>query len=219
MDIRILTDRYSTPMYIKIIGTLLFPALLILMLAMPVFELIPLETYGNIFNHNGVATGSYESDKYSIFSMLKIDFFSMLKMTKIDYWADWVPTIFVVIAVLAVNYGILLLWINRPKMAMAPAAILFVEIIFSIFRSPDVFYNIKGRPDAPEFWQHISDTIASQDSTKDAQYFIHEYHVNGKTEIFNRFGYYWVLWIAGIVLIGFLIFAIVKTKTLIEKKK
>ncbi|MEE3334405.1 MAG: hypothetical protein VZR54_09110 [Ruminococcus sp.] len=208
MDIRILTDRYSTPMYIKIIGTLLFPALLILMLAMPVFELIPLETYGNIFNHNGVATGSYESDKYSIFSMLKI-----------DYCADWVTTIFVVIAVLAVNYGILLLWINRPKMAMAPAAILFVEIIFSIFRSPDVFYNIKGRPDAPEFWQHISDTIASQDSTKDAQYFIHEYHVNGKTEIFNRFGYYWVLWIAGIVLIGFLIFAIVKTKTLIEKKK
>ena len=73
MDIKMLTQRYSTPMYIKVIGTLLFPAVFIMMLVLPVFELIPYQQYANVFNAKGEATGAYEATNKTIFSMLPVE--------------------------------------------------------------------------------------------------------------------------------------------------
>ena len=45
MNVKILTTRYKTPSFIKLIGSILFIAVVVLMIAMPVFELIPQGQY------------------------------------------------------------------------------------------------------------------------------------------------------------------------------
>lgn len=196
MDVSILTKRYSTPGYAKIIGTLLFPAVFILMLVLPVFEMIPEEQYLNVFNNQGVATGSYKSQTYTIFTMLKN-----------DYHTNAVMVWFIIFGVLAVICGIAFLWMNRPKLAAIPMSVLLTEIIFSIFRSPLKLYTAKA------YWDMHG---LSSDG---ASGFVHRYQNGDAYEIFHRFGSYWVLWIAGLVLLVFIIVAIVRTATLIAKKK
>lgn len=213
MDIKILTNRYSTPMYVKVIGTLLFPAIFILMVVLPVFEMIKLSDYANVFNINGVAKGSYDSTQYTIYTMLEN-----------DYHNGGVMVGFIIFAVLAVICGIAFLWMNRTKLAVIPASVLFVEVIFSIFRSPDAFYDAKHVAD---FWQQsINAGFVQNCATDDATGYVARYFCDGTADtvsandlIFNRMGQYWVLWIAAIVLMAFCIFGVVKTKTLIEKKK
>lgn len=196
MDVSILTKRYSTPGYAKIIGTLLFPAVFILMLALRVFEMIPEDQYLHVFNNQGVATGSYKSQTQTMFTMLKY-----------DYHNDAVMVWFIIVGVLAVLCGIAFLWMNRPKLAAIPASVLLAEIIFSVFRSPLRLYTAKDY-----FKMHGLPTDG-------ASGFVHRYKVGELYEIFHRFGYYWVLWIAGAVLLAAVIVAIVRTRTLIEKKK
>lgn len=196
MDIKMLTKRYSTPGYAKVIGTLLFPAVFILMLVLPVFEMIPEEQYLNVFNNQGVAGGSYSSKTFTMFTMLEN-----------DYHNGGIVVAFIVVAALAVLCGICFLWMNRPKLAAFPAAVLLVEIVFSIFRSPLKLYT--GA-------EYCKISGATDDG---AAGFVHRYQAGDGFEIFHRFGQYWLLWIAGIVLLAFIIVAIVRTKTLIEKKK
>ena len=196
MDIKILTTRYSTPGFVKIIGTLLFPAVLILMLVLPVFEMIPEDQYLNVFNNQGVASGSYSSKTFTMFTMLENDYHNNAIMV-------W----FIIVAVLAVLCGICFLWMNRPKLAAIPASVLLVEIIFSIFRSPLKLYT--GA-------EYCKISGATDDG---AAGFVHRYQTTDGFAIFHRFGQYWLLWIAGIILLAFIIVAIVRTKTLIEKKK
>ncbi len=195
MDIKMLSKRYSTPGYIKVIGTLLFPAVFILMLVLPVFEMIPEDQYINVFNNQGVATGTYSSTQYTMFTMLQN-----------DYHNGAVMTIFIIVGVLSVLCGIFFLWVNRPKLAAIPASIILVEIIFSVFRSPAKLFT------AVEYCN------ANGISADGADGFVHRY-TNGSPEIFHRFGQYWLLWIAGIVLLAVVIWAIAGSKTLIEKKK
>ncbi len=70
MDISILTKRYSTPVAIKAIGSIVFIVAFIMMVAIPVFALIPQDQYINVFNMQGVANGTYDSTTYTIFTML-----------------------------------------------------------------------------------------------------------------------------------------------------
>ena len=208
MDIKMLTNRYSTPMYIKVIGTLLFPLVFILMVAIPVFEMIPLDQYAKVFNFKGEATGSYSADTYTIFGMLNI-----------DYPSGAALGFFMTFSILAVICGIAFLWMNRAKLAAAPMAVLFITVIFSLFRSPTHFYN--GN-EAYDFWNKLYTAGLQTRGTidqNDTDYFIHQYTVDGKDYIWSRLGQYWVLWVAALVLLAFSIVAIVKTKTLIEKKK
>lgn len=201
MDIKMLTKRYSTPMYVKVIGTLLFPAVFIIMLVLPVFELIPYQQYANVFNAKGEATGSYEATTKSMFSMLPV-----------DYHSNGTEVIFVIIAVLCVICGIAFLWMNRAKLAAIPASVMLAEIIFSFLRSPKPFYDINHIAD---FWEQANPAT----STKDMAGCIMQYSVDGKDYIFRQLGQYWMLWVCGAVLLAFVIFAIAVTKTLIEKKK
>ena len=197
MDIKMLTKRYSTPMYAKVLGTLLFPAVFILMLVLPVFEMIPQDQYLNVFNNQGVANGSYESTQYTMYTMMQN-----------DYHTGGVMIGFIVVAVLCVLCGIFFLWANRPKIAAAPASIILAEVVFSIFRSPAKLYT------GEEFFKAFKPENASG-----AEGFVHQYKAGDGFEIFHRFGQYWVLWIAAILLLAAVIVAIAVTKTLIEKKK
>lgn len=201
MDIKMLTQRYSTPMYIKVIGTLLFPAVFIMMLVLPVFELIPYQQYANVFNAKGEATGAYEATNKTIFSMLPV-----------DYHSNAIEVVFIIVAVLCVICGIAFLWMNRAKLAAIPASVLLAEIIFAFLRSPEPFYDINHIAD---FWEKANPAT----STKDVAGSIMQYTVDGDNFIFRQLGQYIVLLICGIVLLAFVICAIVVTKTLIEKKK
>ncbi len=80
MDISILTKRYSTPVAIKAIGSIVFIVAFIMMVAIPVFALIPQDQYINVFNMQGVANGTYDSTTYTIFTMLANDYGSGLAM-------------------------------------------------------------------------------------------------------------------------------------------
>ncbi len=212
MDIKILTNRYSTPMYVKVIGTLLFPAIFILMVVLPVFEMIKLSDYANVFNINGAAKGSYDSTQYTMYTMLEN-----------DYHNGGVMIGFIIVAVLAVICGIAFLWMNRPKLAAIPAALIFWQVIFSVFRARQTGIN-KAVPaklfTGVEFWTSVDKSIASQDQPIDkATGFVQQYTHDGQDYIFQYLGNYWMLWCIAIVLLAVVIVAIVTTKTMIEKKK
>lgn len=195
MDIKMLSKRYSTPGYLKAIGTLLFPAVFILMLVLPVFEMIPEDQYINVFNNQGVATGTYSAKSFTMFTMLEN-----------DYHTGAVMAIFMVVAILSVLCGIFFLWVNRAKLAAIPASLILAEVIFSVFRSPAKLYT------AAEYFQ------AKGLSTDGADGFVHFYN-NGQPEIFHCLGQYWLLWVCAFVLLAAVIWAIIASKTLIEKKK
>ena len=197
MDIKMLTKRYSTPMYAKILGVILFPAAFILMLVLPVFELIPQDQYLNVFNNQCVAKGAYDSTQYTMYTMMPN-----------DYHNDGIMIAFIIVAALCVVCGIFLLFANRPKMAAAPASIILAEVIFSIFRSPYKLYE------ATNFFKAYKPEYADG-----ANGFVHQYKAGDEFSIFSCFAQYWVLWIAAIVLLAGVIVAIASTKTLIEKKK
>lgn len=212
MDIKMLTKRYSTPMYIKAIGLILFPLVFILMLVLPVFELIPQEQYINVFNLQGAATGSYSAETFTVFTMLQNDYGNNLAMG-----------IILTQCILSVVAGIALLWVNRPKLAAIPASVILWSIVFSVFRATATPVN-KNVPaklySGTEFWTAISKSGATFDgSPSDATGFVQQYTRDGNQYIFNMLGRYWILWVCGIILLAFVIFAIVRTKTLIEKKK
>ena len=139
MDIKMLSKRYSTPGYIKVIGTLLFPAVFILMLVLPVFEMIPEDQYINVFNNQGVATGTYSSTQYTMFTMLQN-----------DYHTGTTMAIFMVVAILSVICGIFFLWVNRPKLAAIPASLILVEVVFSVFRRYLQMISAEYREDMPK---------------------------------------------------------------------
>lgn len=203
MDVKMISKRYSTPTIIKIIGTLLFPAAVIIMMLLPVFELIPQDAYVKVFNIAGVATGSYESTQYTIFTMLANDYGSGLAMG-----------IFVTQCILAAICGIALLWVNRPKIATAPAAVLLWTVIFSVFRSPAKLFT------GAEYWTYANkEGLASVENANSASGFVTQYSIDGKDYIFNTLGQYWVLWCLGILVLALTIAGIIVTKTLIEKKK
>lgn len=203
MDVKMITKRYSTPTIIKVIGTLLFPAAFIIMMILPVFELIPQDVYVNVFNTHGVPATAYESTQYTIFTMLANDYGSGLAMG-----------IFVTLCILASLCGIALLWMNRPKIAVAPAAVLLWTVIFSVFRSPATLFT------GEEYWIFANKNgLAAVEDVKNASGFVNQYSVGGKDYIFNTLGQYWVLWCIGLLLLAFTIVGIVVTKTLVEKKK
>ena len=211
MDIKMLTKRYSTPMYVKAIGTILFPAALILMMVLPVFELIPQDQYINVFNLQGVANGSYDSTTYTIFTMMENDYGSGLAMG-----------IMMTQCILSAIAGVALLYINRPKIAAIPAAVMLWTIIFSVFRARSTSNNDVPAKlfTGPEFWTEMGKQgVQVKGSPDEATGFVQQYTRGGKDYIFRYLGDYWVLWVCGIILLAFVIFGIVKTKTLIEKKK
>ena len=197
MDVSILTKRYSSPGTAKVIGTLLFPLVFILMLVLPVFEMIPEAEYLNVFNNQGVPSGGYSSTQYTMFNMMNNDYHS-------GAWAAW----FIVFGVLSVLCGIAFLLMNRAKLAAIPASIILAEVIFSVFRSPAKLYT------GVEYCKAISKA-----TTDGADGFVLRYQNGDAFEIFRTLGQYWVLWCAAIVLLAFVIYTIVVTKTLIEKKK
>ena len=220
MDIKILTKRYKTPSYIKGIGSLLFIAVIILMIALPVFELIPQEQYANVFNLNGSAKGNtYDSTSYTIFQMMEYDYGSGLAMG-----------IMLTQCILSAVAGIALLWMNRPKLALIPTSLICWTVIFSVFRAtstminPDVNAKILN---GHEFWtEYVSspdsivasmDQLTLEKATKGT--YIQRYTIDGKNYIFNTFGRYWLLWVGAFLLLVCSIAAIIVTKTLIEKKK
>lgn len=212
MDIKMLTKRYGTPTYIKAIGTILFPAVLILIIILPVFELIPQEQYINVFNLQGVANGNYDSTQYTIFTMMQNDYGTGLAMG-----------IMLTQCILSAIAGVILLWINRPKIAAIPASVMLWTIIFSVFRARQTGIN-KDVPaklfTGKEFWTEIAKsghTVNGDPS--DATGFVQQYTHDGSNFVFRFLSDYWVVWVCGLVLLAFVIFAIVKTKTLIEKKK
>lgn len=200
-------------MYIKVIGTLLFPAVFLIMFLMPVFEMIPQEQFIKVFNFNGEMIGeTYDSTKYTIFTMLTN-----------DYGTNAAQVIFLIQTILAVVCGIIFLWINRPKLATIPAAVVLWAAIFSAFRSTvqtdvmdadRIFFTGNG------FWEFMNDSgLAAFSSSDSASGFIHRYKINGQFNILHVLSQYWVIWCAAIVLLAFTIVAIAVTKTLIEKKK
>lgn len=197
MDIKMLTKRYATPMFAKVLGVILFPAAFVLMLVLPVFELIPQDQYLNVFNNQCVAKGAYDSTQYTMFTMMQN-----------DYHNGGIMIAFIIVAALCVCCGIFLLFANRPKMAAAPAALILTEVVFSIFRSPYKLYEAK------DFFKAFKPEIADG-----ANGFVHQYKTGEDFSIFNCFTQYWVLWIAAILLFVGVIVAIATTKTLIEKKK
>ncbi len=211
MDIKMLSKRYSTPMYVKVIGTILFPATVILMMILPVFELIPQEQYINVFNLQGVANGPYDATKYTMFTMMENDYGSGLAMG-----------IMLTQCILAVIAGVLLLYVNRPKIAAVPAALIFWTIIFSIFRARSTSTNNVPAKlyTGTEFWTAVAKSGHPVDGDPEsATGFVQQYTRGGDNFIFRYLSDYWILWVCGAVLIAFTIFAIVKTKTLIEKDK
>lgn len=212
MDIKMLSKRYSTPTYIKAILSILFIGVFVLMVALPVFELIPQSQYINVFNLQGVAKGPYDAQTYTIFSMMQNDYGSGLAMG-----------IMMGQCIASVIFGIALIWVNRPKMAIAPAAIMLWTIVFSVFRATQTAIN-KNVPaklfSAPEFWDSVNKNIQPINGSPDqATGFVQQYTVNGEPHIFNMLGQYWMLWVAGFVLLACAIVAIAVTKTLVEKEK
>ena len=212
MDISILTKRYSTPVAIKAIGSIVFIVAFIMMVAIPVFALIPQDQYINVFNMQGVANGTYDSTTYTIFTMLANDYGSGLAMG-----------IMLTQCILSVICGIAFLWMNRPKLAAIPAALIFWQVIFSVFRARQTGIN-KAVPaklfTGVEFWTSVDKSIASQDQPIDkATGFVQQYTHDGQNFIFQYLGNYWMLWCIAIVLLAVVIVAIVTTKTMIEKKK
>ncbi len=201
MDIKMLTKRYSTPMYVKVIGTLLFPAVFIVMLVLPVFELIPYQQYATVFNAMGEPSGGYDATTKTMFAMLPL-----------DYNSSATEVAFIIVAVVCVVCGIAFLWMNRAKLAAIPASILLTEIVFSFLRSPNPFYDINHIAD---FWEEANPAV----STKDVAGCVMQYNVDGDDFIFRQLSQYWMLLVCGVVLLAFVIFAIVSTKTLVEKKK
>ena len=199
-------------MYIKVIGTLLFPAVFLIMFLMPVFEMIPQEQFIKVFNFNGEMVGAtYDSTKYTIFTMLTNDY------------GNAAQVIFMIQTILAVVCGVVFLWMNRPKLATIPAAVMLWATVFSAFRSTvqtdnmdadRVFFTGNG------FWEFMNDSgLAKFSSADSASGFIHRYKIGGQFNILHVLSQYWVVWVAAIVLLAFSIAAIVLTKTMIEKKK
>ncbi len=112
---------------------------------------------------------------------------------------------------------------NRPKLAAIPAALIFWQVIFSVFRARQTGIN-KAVPaklfTGVEFWTSVDKSIASQDQPIDkATGFVQQYTHDGQDYIFQYLGNYWMLWCIAIVLLAVVIVAIVTTKTMIEKKK
>ena len=212
MDINILTKRYSTPTALKALVSILFIVTFILLVAVPVFELIPQDQYINVFNLQGVPSGSYESTSYTVFTMLQNDYGSGLAMG-----------IMLTQCILSVICGIALIWMNRPKMAAIPASVLLWQVIFSLFRSRQTAINTKVPATlftGHEFWESVSKSGGTFDQPIDkASGFVQQYTHDDKNFIFGYLGGYWVLWVFAFVLLAFVIVAIVKSKTLIEKKK
>lgn len=220
MNVKILTTRYKTPSLLKIIGTILFITVVVLMIVLPVFELIPQDEYINVVNLKGEFKdgASYSSETYTIFTMMENDYTDTYGIAL---------SIMMTQTIVAGVVGIALLWMNRPKIAMVPAAVIFWTIIFSVFRATKTILNdsvpakLFGGND---FWDMVG---ASTDIANKGTYdenslkgvFMQQYTKDGKDYIFNQFGRYWLLWIAGILLIAGVIVAIVLTKTMIEKKK
>ena len=215
MDIKILTKRYSTPSFVKAIGSILFIAVVVLLIALPVFELIPQDQYINVFNYNGTPKGgAYDSTTYTIFTMMQNDYGSGLAMG-----------IMLTQCIISAIAGVALLWMNRPKFAAIPASLILWTVIFSAFRATQTGVN-KDVPAklfmGPEFWSSVHKNIASQDGSFEELSkgsFVQQYTKDGDNFIFNTLGRYWVLWVMAILLLAFVIFGIVVTKTLIEKKK
>ena len=211
MDISILTKRYSTPVAIKAIGSIVFIVAFIMMVAIPVFALIPQDQYINVFNMQGVANGTYDSTTYTIFTMLANDYGSGLAMG-----------IMLTQCILSVICGIAFLWMNRPKLAAIPAALIFWQVIFSVFRARQTGIN-KAVPaklfTGVEFWTSVDKSIASQDQPIDkATGFVQQYTHDGQDYIFQYLGNYWMLWCIAIVLLAVVIVAIVTTKTMINHR-
>ena len=216
MNVKILTTRYKTPSFIKLIGSILFIAVVVLMIAMPVFELIPQDQYITAFNYDGsVKEGAtYTAETFTIFTMMEHDYGNAAAMG-----------IMITQCILGAVAGVALLWMNRPKLAAIPAAVICWTIIFSVFRATQTGVN-KVLPaklfDGPEFWTSVNKNIASLDGPfGDASKgtYVQQYTIDGKNYIFETFARYWLVWVAGGVLIACVIAAILLTKTLIEKKK
>ena len=214
MDIKMLTKRYRTPVFAKGLGSILFIAVVVLMIALPVFELIPQSEYINVFNLSGSAKGDYSSTTYTIFTMMENDYGSGLAMG-----------IMLTQCIISAVAGVALLWMNRPKFAAIPASLILWTVIFSVFRATQTGVN-KDVPaklfTGPEFWTNINKNVASVDGNIDVDAkdtFVQQYTKDGTDYIFNTLRDYWILWVAGIVLLAFVIFSIVVTKTLVQKKK
>ena len=63
MNVKILTTRYKTPSFIKLIGSILFIAVVVLMIAMPVFELIPQGQYIEADGKKLMVIHNFSADK------------------------------------------------------------------------------------------------------------------------------------------------------------
>lgn len=215
MDIKMLTKRYRTPVFAKGLGSILFIAVVVLMIALPVFELIPQGEYINVFNLGGGTKGEvYSSTTYTIFTMMENDYGSGLAMG-----------IMLTQCIISAIAGVALLWMNRPKFAAIPASLILWTVIFSVFRATQTGVN-KEVPaklfTGPEFWTSINKNVASVDGNIDVDAkgtFIQQYTKGDENFIFNTLGRYWVLWVMAIVLLAFVILSIIVTKTLVEKKK
>ena len=167
-----------------------------------------------MFNLQGVANGSYDSTTYTIFTMMENDYGSGLAMG-----------IMLTQCIISAVAGVALLWMNRPKFAAIPASLILWTVVFSVFRATQTGVN-KDVPaklfTGPEFWTNINKNVASVDGNIDVDAkdtFVQQYTKDGTDYIFNTLRDYWILWVAGIVLLAFVIFSIVVTKTLVQKKK
>ena len=216
MNVKILTTRYKTPSFIKLIGSILFIAVVVLMIAMPVFELIPQGQYIEAFNYDGALKegATYTSETYTVFTMMQHDYGNAAAMA-----------IMMTQCILGAVAGVALLWMNRPKFAAIPASLILWTVVFSVFRATQTGVN-KDVPaklfTGPEFWTNINKNVASVDGNIDVDAkdtFVQQYTKDGTDYIFNTLRDYWILWVAGIVLLAFVIFSIVVTKTLVQKKK
>lgn len=216
MNVKILTTRYKTPSFIKLIGSILFIAVVVLMIAMPVFELIPQGQYIAAFNYDGALKegATYTSETYTVFTMMQHDYGNAAAMA-----------IMMTQCIIGAVTGVALLWMNRPKLAAIPAAVICWTIIFSVFRATQTGVN-KVLPaklfDGPEFWTSVNKNISSLDGPFDTMSkgtYVQQYTIDKEHYIFSTFGRYWLIWVAGCVLLACVIAAILLTKTMIEKKK
>ena len=135
MDINILTKRYSTPTALKALVSILFIVTFILLVAVPVFELIPQDQYINVFNLQGVPSGSYESTSYTVFTMLQNDYGSGLAMG-----------IMLTQCILSVICGIAFIWTNRPKFAAIPASVRVTSSGSLLARAEVLLTSLLTRP-------------------------------------------------------------------------
>ena len=104
----------------------------------------------------------------------------------------------------------------RPALGIPPK---FRETIIGTTVNKDIPAKLFS---GSEFWTNINKSVASVDGNIDVDAkgtFVQQYTKDGTDYIFNTLGRYWLLWVAGILLLAFVIFSIVVTKTLVEKKK